>query len=396
LFACGSAVIRASVANLLAWLIVIVPALAAEKPAESPDQPLAFATPSRFSVVEFNLSTSAAEIQRDIPRQLATIDERVTCVHRRVLLVKINANGDIRGYVERTSPVVLYGKGDHVPGSVAIFGTVAGQGAKRISSRIRGEAEARATLEAEARPELRRELNFADGVHWDEASYHHVLGRDIPLAPYVEPRLRAQPARGRTRALAAARALDLRGKAEDAWQQAFDPIKLTDDPEVWLQLKPRGFRRRPHRHQAPSRLSANFWRCRDLHRPPAAGGCALAPLGIAVSAPGTFDIILPVHIDYDTARQSIMMVIDAAPKGSGTTRDVQIYPSSGKIVFALRVARTSESDSSAGEWVHLSAAPRDADRQTPANFPISAQPWVTWARCLASANFSPNCDDSST
>jgi hypothetical protein len=112
LFACGSAVIRASVANLRAWLIVIVPALAAEKPAESPDQPLAFATPSRFSVVEFNLSTLAAEIQRDIPRQLATIDERVTCVHRRVLLVKINANGDIRGYVERTSPVVLYGKGE--------------------------------------------------------------------------------------------------------------------------------------------------------------------------------------------------------------------------------------------------------------------------------------------
>jgi hypothetical protein len=116
-----------------------------------------------------------------------------------------------------TSPVVLYGKGDHVLGPVAIFGTVASQGANRISSRTRGEAEARATLEAEARPELRRELNFADGFHWDEAPYHHVLGRDIPLAPYVEPRLRAQLARGRTRALAAARALDLRGKAEDAW-----------------------------------------------------------------------------------------------------------------------------------------------------------------------------------
>jgi hypothetical protein len=123
----------------------------------------------------------------------------------------------------------------------------------------------------------------------------------------------------------------------------------------------------------------------------------LAPLGMAVSAPGTFDIILPVHIDYDTVRQSIMMVIDAAPKGNGTIRDVQIYPPSGKFVYALRVARTSESDSSAGEWVYLSAAPQvDADRQTPANFPISAQPWVTWARCLASANFSPNCDDSST
>jgi hypothetical protein len=42
------------------------------------------------------------------------------------------------------------------------------------------------------------------------------------------------------------------------------------------------------------------------------------------SAPGTFDIVLPVHIDYDTLRQSIMKVIDATPEGGTTIRDVQI------------------------------------------------------------------------
>jgi len=191
-FARRASVIRASIPSLLAWLIVIVPVLAAEKPAASPDQPATFATPSRVSaVVEFNASTWAAEIQRDIPPRLASIDERVTCVHRRVLFVKINANCDIRGDVARTSPVELHGKGDHVLGSVAIFGTVAGQGANRITSHIRGEAQARATVEAEARPELRGDWslapNFADGFHWDEAPYLHVLGRDIPLALGVEP-----------------------------------------------------------------------------------------------------------------------------------------------------------------------------------------------------------------
>jgi hypothetical protein len=118
------------------------------KTCREPDQSVAFATQSRISaILEFNLSTLAAKIQRDFPRRLATIDERVNCVRRRVLLVKINANCDIRGYVERTSAVSLHGKGDHVLGSVAIFGTVAGQGANRITSHIRGEAQARATVE---------------------------------------------------------------------------------------------------------------------------------------------------------------------------------------------------------------------------------------------------------
>jgi hypothetical protein len=365
---------RDSAASLLAWLIVIVPAPAAEKPAVSPDQPVAFATQSRISaILEFNLSTLAAEIQRDFPRRLATIDERVNCVRRRVLLVKINANCDIRGYVERTSPVSLYGKGDHVLGSVAIFGTVGGQGANRITSHIRGEAQARATVEAEARPELRRdwslELNFADGFHWNEAPYLHVLGRDIPLARYVEPRIRAQLAHVRTRALAAARALDLHGKAQDAWQQAFEPIKLTDDPEMWLQLKPQDAAFAGVR--IDTKLLRGFLQISGDaetfigRMPPPATPSPLAPLGTAVSAPGTFDIILPVDIDYDTLRQSIMKVIAATPEGRTTIRDVQIYPSSGKIVFALRVGKTSESDPSADEWVYLSATPQvDADRQT--------------------------------
>jgi Domain of unknown function (DUF4403) len=99
--------------------------------------------------------------------------------------------------------------------------------------------------------------------------------------------------------------------------------------------------------------------------PPPAARSPLAPLGTGGSAPGTFDIILPVHIDYDTLRQSIMKVIDATPEGGTTIRDVQIYPSSGKIVFALRVGKTSESDPSADEWAYLSATPQvDADRQT--------------------------------
>jgi uncharacterized protein DUF4403 len=96
-----------------------------------------------------------------------------------------------------------------------------GQGANRFTARIQGGTEARAMVEAEARPELRKDwsldLNFSDSFHWNEPPYLHVLGREVDLVPYVEPNIRNQLARIRSRALAAARKLDLRGKAAKAW-----------------------------------------------------------------------------------------------------------------------------------------------------------------------------------
>jgi Domain of unknown function (DUF4403) len=149
-------------------------AFAADKPPLAPDTVVPFTTDSRISAtIEFSLPAVAAEIDNDIPRRLATIDERVSCVHRRVLFFRVNANCDIYGYVERSAGVSLYGRGDRVYGSVPIYGALEGQGANRFTARIHGETEASATIEAEARPELTRDwslaLNFGDGFRWSEA-----------------------------------------------------------------------------------------------------------------------------------------------------------------------------------------------------------------------------------
>ncbi|WP_249151681.1 DUF4403 family protein [Bradyrhizobium liaoningense] len=167
---------------------------AADKPPLAPDPPAPLATTSRVSAtIEFGLPALAKAIEQDIPKRLATIDERVNCVHRRVLMFRVNANCDVFGFVNRTSGVSLYGRGDRVYGAVSIYGAAEGQGANRFTARIRGQTEARATIEAEARPALRKDwsldLNFSDSFHWSEAPYLHVLGREVDLAPYVEPRL---------------------------------------------------------------------------------------------------------------------------------------------------------------------------------------------------------------
>jgi hypothetical protein len=72
-----------------------------------------------------------------------------------------------------------------------------------------------------------------------------------------------------------------------------------------------------------------------------------------------------VRIGYSTLRDKIIQVIAATPKGDMTIRKVQVYPSSGKPVVGLRVAKSSETDPAAGEWVYLSAVPNvDGDKQT--------------------------------
>ena len=98
---------------------------AADKPPLAPDTVAPFSTDSRLSAaIEFSLPALAADIERDIPQRLASIDEKIECVHRRVLFWKVNANCDVWGYVERSGGVSLYGRGDRVYGSVRIDGVL--------------------------------------------------------------------------------------------------------------------------------------------------------------------------------------------------------------------------------------------------------------------------------
>jgi len=364
------------VARFAALALGAIPSIAfgADKPALSPDAATPLVTTSRISAtVEFGLPALAAAIERDIPKRLATIDERVNCVHRRVFIFRVNANCDVWGFVDRTSPVSLYGRGDRVFGAVSIHGAAEGQGANRFTARIRGGTEARATIEVEARPELRRDgslqLNISDSFHWSEQPYLHVLGREVDLAPYVEPNIRKQLDRIRSRALEAARALDLHGKAEAAWRRAFEPIKLAEDPPVWLQLTPQSAAFAGVRADAKvlrgSLELAGSAETAVGQPPPAVMVTALPPLSTEVAGPGTFDVILPIRIGYETLREKISQAIAAVPAQDTSVREVQVYPSSGKLVIGLRIAKSSDNDPNAGQWTYLSTTPKlDTNNKT--------------------------------
>ena len=82
------------------------------------------------------------------------------------------------------------------------------------------------------------DLNFSDSFHWSEPPILHVLGRNISLTKYAEPSVRKQLARIQSQARDAARRLDLHEKAAKAWEQAFQPVQICQDPPVWLQITP--------------------------------------------------------------------------------------------------------------------------------------------------------------
>ena len=336
-------------------------ALAGEKPPVIPDQPSPLTTTSRISAtVEFGLPAIASAIERDVPRRLATIDERIGCVNRRVLVFRIRANCDVDGFVDRGA-MSLSGRGDRVVGSVPIFGSIEGQGANRFTSRIHGDAEGKAMVEVEARPKLRKdwsiELNFSDSFHWSEPPILHVLGREIALTKYAEPGIRRQLGRIRAHAQEAARRLDLHDKAATAWEQAFQPIQISQDPAVWLQMTP-----------ASAAFAGVHANAKDLsgsleltgtaqtligRSPSAVTPTPLPPLGNDVDQPGTFDVLLPVRVNYDALRDKIMQAV-ATTKAGAVVKEIQIYPSSGKLVIGVRIAKPSETDPAAGEWLYLS------------------------------------------
>jgi hypothetical protein len=349
-----------------------VPALAGVKPPVSPDQPSSLTTTSRVSAtVEFGLPAIAAAIERNIPRRLATIDERIGCVNRRVLVFRIKANCDVNGFVDRGA-MSLYGRGDRIVGSVPIFGTIEGQGANRFTSRIHGEAEGRAMVDVEARPILRKDwsidLNFGDSFHWSEPPVLRVLGREISLTKYAEPSIRRQLGRIRQQAQGAARRVDLRDKAAKAWAQAFQPVQISQDPPVWLQIIPTSAAFAGVRTSAKI-LSGSLELTGTAQTlvgqaPSTVTPTPLPPLGNDVTQPGTFDILLPVRVNYDALRGKIMQTV-AATKAGAIVKEIQIYPSSGKLVIGVRVAKPADTDPAAGEWFYLSGALNvDPDQQS--------------------------------
>jgi hypothetical protein len=216
-------------------------------------------------------------------------------------------------------------------------------------------------------PDWSVSLDMSEGFRWTEPPTLTVLGFRINLERYVEPRIRAQLARVKADFEASVRALDIRSKAERAWQQAFATVPIMDTPAIWLQTTPQamafsGIRVRGNMLDGSIAMTGTTETGIGT-APPSQTPTPLPRLGDDVEGPGQFSIIVPVNISYDMIRQKLQDVLAARAQSGGLNlREVSVYPSAGKLVAGLRLAAGDGTKD--GDWVYLTATPQvDADAQ---------------------------------
>ena len=145
-------------------------------------------------------------------------------------------------------------------------------------------------------------------------------------------------------------------------------MQISQDPPVWLQIIPKSAAFAGV-HATGKTLSGSLELTGTAQTligeaPAPMTPTALPALGNDVDDPGTFDIMLPVWVNYDEMRDKIMQMV-AGSKAAPIVKEMQIYPSSGKLVIGVRVARPGDADAAVGEWIYFSATLGvDANQET--------------------------------
>jgi hypothetical protein len=362
-------------ANLLVALAALgwsaATSRAQDKPPVSPDQATALTTESRISAaIEIGIPALDGTLDRMVPRRLASFQDRTTsCWHRRILGRDVNVDCTYSGYVERTGPISLRAEGGRLVASSSLYGTVTGRGTHRLTGLIHGTADGQMTLYVTAQPRLRPDwsvsLDMREGFRWNEPPVLTILGFSINLTRFVEPRISSQLVRVRSSAENAMRSLNLRSKAEAAWRQAFTAVKIVDAPQIWLRMTPQsvafaGTHARGNSLDGAVEIAGTTETVVGSE-PPVASPTPLPRLGDDVTEPGRFEVIVPIAIDYPAIAQKIRdQVTERAQAAGFALREVDVYPSAGKIVVGLRVAPEGGADT----WVYITATPGvDADNQ---------------------------------
>jgi hypothetical protein len=345
-------------------MAAVSPALAAEKPPISPDQDTPLVVQSKISaVLSFSARTLADELNREVPQRLASFTDRATtCGERRGFFRRqVPIQCVVTGYVERTSPVYLRAQGDRVEAEVKLDGSVYAQGARGLARLVHGVAQGAMNVFVEANPRLNRDwsinMNISPSYRWTEPPLLRVFGRDIPIAKYVEPQIRAQSSRVEGVVAAKMRAIDVRAKAETAWKHAFTPIQIADS--TWLQMTPQSVAF-TGLHSTSDVLEGAIEFSGPVQTDfgataPAVNPTPLPSLGSDVSDPGHFEFLLPLTLSYQVLREVTQPV--ASQAFDAPVKDVDVYPSNGKLVVGLQFDNPPASlDATSDGWIYMTAA----------------------------------------
>jgi hypothetical protein len=351
------------VVGAVAAIVFVDPAFAAEKPPLAPDQNTPLVVQSRVSaVLSFSAHALAEELDREVPKRMASFDDQLTtCGHRRGFFRRqVDIQCFVTGYIERTGPVYLRAEGNRLTAEIKLEGSVYGQGARGLARLVHGVAQGAMNVFVEAKPRLTRdwtvELNMAQSYRWTEPPMLRIFGRDIPIAQRVEPQIRAQSRRVEGEVAAKMRAIDVRRKAETAWRHAFTPVQIADN--VWLRMTPQSVAF-AGLHSTTDALEGAIEFSGPVETDfggtaPVVNPTPLPQLGSDVADPGHFEFLVPLTRSYQILREVIQPA--ASQAFNATVKDVDVYPSSGKLVIGLQFDTPPAGvDATSDGWVYMTA-----------------------------------------
>jgi hypothetical protein len=351
------------VVGAVAAIVFVDPAFAAEKPPLAPDQNTPLVVQSRVSaVLSFSAHALAEELDREVPKRLASFDDQLTtCGHRRGFFRRqVDIQCFVTGYIERTGPVYLRAEGNRLTAEIKLEGSVYGQGARGLARLVHGVAQGAMNVFVEAKPRLTRDwavdLNMAQSYRWTEPPMLRIFGRDIPIAQRVEPQIRAQSRRVEGEVAAKMRAIDVRRKAETAWRHAFTPVQIADN--VWLRMTPQSVAFAGV-HTTSDVLEGAIEFSGPVETDfggtaPTVNPTPLPQLGSDITDPGHFEFLVPLTLSYQVLREVVQPV--ASQAFNATVKDVEVYPSNGKLVIGLQFGTPLAGvDATSDGWVYMTA-----------------------------------------
>lgn len=244
------------------------------------------------------------------------------------------------------------------------------QGGARQDLRAGADATARMTLDVD--PDWQLVPDVAIEYAWDERSTFTIPGLPIDFSPLVsaalDPALRELE---RTIATQLPQRVPLRAEMEQLWVRLHEPVRLSENPEIWLQPDPISVSMPPPTGvgDAYVLLLGIDARLRVVHgpRPSAAIPESLPPLQKDIAHARGVAIAAPIDIDYATLEQSLLRTLSSQPlqvtvPGLGTVdtvfKEFKVYPSAPGIVIGARVAvDTPQRWLDTHGWIYLQGKP---------------------------------------
>jgi hypothetical protein len=221
--------------------------------------------------VSISISQLRAKLNAEVPTRIYSIDEdRDACVPKQTAKVCLLPHPEISFFghkvqdascgqwlITDVSPAVdchlsgavdrgdiqLTASGSTLNVSVPLSASITARGRGEIGKNIQATANGAMVLSARIAADIDSnwvpELTVDPGYTWTQPPNFHILGIEVTIADKVDPPLRNAMSQFKDVLLRRVQDLQLRKSAEDLWNRAYEPVSVSNNPDVWVRFTPR-------------------------------------------------------------------------------------------------------------------------------------------------------------